>query len=542
MKVLGRQSMQEVDRQATRAFGLPTAALMETAGRMVALRAEALLGGARDRRVVVVCGGGNNGGDGLVAARHLANWGAQVRVVMACEGFPQSPRLSADCAAQLRVASRCGIEALGIDPESRRRVELALAGADLIIDAVLGTGSRGQLRGAALAAVELIQAAQGRVLAVDLPTGLDADAGQVPGPAVQAEETVTFGLPKPVHVLLPAAALAGRIWVADIGFPAGLLEQAPAAFELLEGRDVAALLPARPAAAHKGTFGHVLVVAGSRGMTGAGALATRGALAAGAGLVTWAMPASLQPLAASLVPEALTEGLADDEGRLAAAADEQAVSLLARRDVLVLGPGLGTGAGAGQVVARLVAQARCPGVLDADALNLLARQPSALPGVAASAGDGAAGDVRWVLTPHPGEMARLLGTDVASVQQDRVGTTLAAARRFGAVVVLKGARTVVAAPDGRVSVNPAAMPALATGGSGDVLAGVIGGLLAQGVAPYEAACAGTVLHALAGWLAAGGPEGPLMAGQLAEAVPRAWRHLREGGAMPAALEPIGRLR
>ena len=536
--------MQEVDRRAAEVYGLPTPALMENAGRAVALRADALLGGARGRRVVVVCGGGNNGGDGLVAARHLANWGARVRVVMACEGWPTAPKLSADAGVQLHVVTRCGIEVLGVDPDGRRRVELALTGADLVVDAVLGTGSRGAPRGAAMVAVELMQAARARILAVDIPTGLDADSGHVPGPAVQAEETVTFGLPKPAHVLLPAAGLCGRVRVADIGFPAPLLEQAPAAFELLEAARVSAMLPARPAAGHKGTFGHVLVVAGSRGMTGAGALASRGALAAGAGLVTWALPASVQPVGAQLVAEALTASLPDEgEGQLAEAAGEQVLQLLQTRDVLVLGPGLGTGAGVSRVVARLVAEARCPAVVDADAINVLAGQREVLERAGRLGRGGRSGEApRLVLTPHPGEMARLLGSDVPSVQQDRLGVALGAARRFGAVVVLKGARTVIASPDGRVSVNPAALPALATGGSGDVLSGIIGGLLAQGLDPYEAACAGVFVHALAGAVAAGDPEGPALAGQVAACVPEAFRRLRRRDPVPEVLEPVTCLR
>ncbi|HEY8487002.1 MAG TPA: NAD(P)H-hydrate epimerase, partial [Limnochordales bacterium] len=234
MKVLSRQAMQQVDHQALATYGLPTLALMENAGRWVAQRAGALLGDAHGRRVVVVCGGGNNGGDALVAARHLHNWGARVWAVMAVEGWPSNPRLSELAATQLEVVRRLGVEVLGLQEEGRRRLDLVLEAADLVVDGVLGTGTRGAPRGAALEAVRWMQQARAPVLAVDIPSGVDTDTGQVPGPAVAAVETVTFGLPKPAHVLYPAAGLCGRVWVADIGFPRALLDEAPAAFEVLE--------------------------------------------------------------------------------------------------------------------------------------------------------------------------------------------------------------------------------------------------------------------------------------------------------------------
>lgn len=530
--------MQEMDRQAAEVYGLSTLALMENAGRAVAVRAQSILGGAAERRVVVVCGSGNNGGDGLVAARHLANRGARVRVVLAAEGAAGSPRMTPETRANLQVIRQSGLEVLALDQAGRRRLELAVGVADLVVDAVLGTGARGAPRGMALAAIELIRASGRPVLAVDIPSGVDADSGAVPGACVTAVETLTFGLPKPGHLLEPGALFCGRVVVADIGFPAPLTAAAPAAFELMEAPWVARVLPERPAFSHKGTFGHVLLVAGSRGMTGAGALAARAAVAAGAGLVTWALPASVQGTGAALVPEALTYALADGgEGYLTQQAASQVQALLAERDVLVLGPGLGVQEPTQAAVVALVEALTRPAVIDADGLNILSRHPQVLEARSAGAKAGT-GPPPLVLTPHPGEMARLVGSDVPSVQRERVEVARQVARRFGAVVVLKGARTVVAAPDGRVSLNPAASAALATGGSGDVLAGVIGAFLAQGVAPFEAACAGTFVHALAGLLAANGSSLAPGAGEIARSVPEAIRRLKAKDPMPEALAPV----
>lgn len=548
MKVVGRQAMQEVDRRAASEYGVPTLLLMENAGAAVARRAAALMGGqVKGRRVVVVAGSGNNGGDGLVAARRLAAAGARVLVVMAAEGGPESPRLSGDTRAQYGMARHFGVEFVWIG-EGGADAALAesLASADLVIDAVLGTGSRGAPRGRALAAIELMVKARRPVLAVDVPSGVDADTGQVPGAAVRCVETVTFGFAKPGLLIFPGAALSGRVWVAEIGFPPLLLAEAPPAMELLDAAKVAAWLPNRPPDAHKGTFGHVLVVAGSRGMAGAGAMAARSALMAGAGLVTWAVPASLQDAVAPVVPEALTAGLPDEgSGRLAARAASAVLELLSSRDVLLIGPGLGTHPETARAVLAILRGWQGPAVIDADALNILAASggTESLSGEGAPAPSGGPddGQAPRVLTPHPGEMARLLGRPVRSVQEDRIGAAREAAQRFRAVVVLKGARTVVADPGGSVWLNPAASAALATGGSGDVLSGVAAAFLAQGLGPAEAAACACYVHGLAGYLAAEGADVGITAADIGRHVGSAIRILRQGGPMPPAMEPVREL-
>lgn len=550
MKVVGRQAMQEVDRRAAAEYGVPTLLLMENAGAAVARRASALLGHrVSGRRVVVVAGSGNNGGDGLVAARRLAAAGARVLAIMAAEGGPESPRLSEDARFQYGLARSFGVEVAwmgeaGADPV----LEGAVASADLVVDAVLGTGSRGAPRGRALAAIELMAKARGPVLAVDIPSGVDADTGQVPGAAVRAVETVTFGFPKPGLLIFPGAALCGRIWVAEIGFPPALLAEAPPAVELLEAETVASWLPRRPPDAHKGTFGHVLVVAGSRGMAGAGAMAARSALVAGAGLVTWGVPASLQDAVAPMVPEALTVGLPDGgSGRLAAGAAAAVLELLSTRDVLLIGPGLGTHPETAEAVLAILGAWQGPAVVDADALNILAAssgRPDAGPPQFPQAPTGPPGRTDQgtparILTPHPGEMARLLGRSVRAIQEDRVAAAREAARRFGAVVVLKGARTVIADPPGNAWLNPAASAALATGGSGDVLSGVAAAFLAQGLGAAAAAACACFVHGLAGVLAAEGGEAGVTAADISRHVGAAMRLLvKQGEPMPPGMEPV----
>lgn len=550
IKVVARHAMQAIDRQAAAEYGVPTLLLMENAGAAVARRAAALLGGRlQGRRVVVAAGPGNNGGDGLVAARRLAAAGARVRVVMAVDGGPEQPRLSEDAAVQYRLARAFDLEWSWVDDEPPPAGVRLMGDADLIVDAVLGTGSRGAPRGKAARVIEWMAQAGRPSLAVDIPSGVDADTGQVPGPAVRCVETVTFGAPKPGLLTFPGAAHAGRIWVAEIGFPPALIEGAPAAALLLDAATVRDWLPHRPLDAHKGRFGHVLVVAGSRGMIGAGALAARAALTAGAGLVTWAVPASVQDVAAPLVPEALTAALPDTgEGRLGDGADEAILGLLVDRDVLLMGPGLGTHPATARAVRRVVQAWDGPMVVDADGLNILAedaRRPSdpAAPdgGLAAVGPWGASRTVPPVLTPHPGEMARLLGWSVAQVQADRLAAAGEAAVRLQAVVALKGARTVIATPAGHRWINPAASPALATGGSGDVLAGVVAGLMAQGTEPAPAAACACFLHGLAAHLAAEGGEAGITATDLARAMGEALRALRRGDPMPPEMEPAAPL-
>jgi NAD(P)H-hydrate epimerase len=508
--------MRALDRHTTEKLGIPGELLMECAGRLVAALAEAER--APGGRVLVLCGPGNNGGDGLVAARHLHLRGVPVAVALAAD----SARLRGDAARNLERAERAGVPLLG----ARWRAEPG----DLLVDALFGTGLARALEGEAAAAVRRLLAARPgcRVLAVDLPSGLHADTGQPLGPCVQADLTVTLSLPKLGLALEPGRSLAGRVIVGRIG----IADEAPGAVlgaSLLTARGAGALLPARPPDGHKGSFGHVLVAAGSPGKTGAAALAAEGAARGGAGLVTIACPASANPILEVKCTEAMTAPLPDTaEGEFAAEAAAPLLALARERDALVLGPGLGRGPAPRELVRRAVPRAALPLVLDADGLMAFAGEPEALRARRAPS----------VLTPHPGEAGALLGEDPRELNRDRAAAARRLAERSGAVVALKGAATVIAEPGGRVRVNPTGGPVLATGGTGDVLAGLVGALLAQGLAPFDAASAAVFLPGVAGdRLAAAVGRAGALAGELCREIPPAAEALRAAAQEPAPPAP-----
>lgn len=509
MRLVGSAEMREIDRTAIEVFGIPSLTLMDRAGRAVA---EAALELASPKgRVVVVCGAGNNGGDGYVAARLLRGAGRDARVL----SLVPPERLSPDARAVREQAQRAGV---AID-EAGELAGVEAGVGDVVVDAIFGTGLARPPEGAFAGAIALVEAARvagARVLAVDVPSGLSADTGRPLGACVRADRTVTFGFQKRGLVLFPGAAYAGETAVADIGIPPEAARRVPPACELLAGAEARLLVAPRARDAHKGDAGRLLVVAGSPGKTGAAHLALTGALRGGAGLVTLAARAEVLPYALAGRPEAMSAALAG-EGPLARG-DLQALLALAREaDALVIGPGIPRGAETAELLLALLARARRPAVLDADALNALA-----------GAADGLAElGVPLLLTPHPGEMARLCGTSVEEVQADRIGVAAAKARAWGATVVLKGAGTVVADPEGPPAIVPTGNPGLASGGTGDVLAGLCGALLAGGLPPPAAGRVGAYVHGRAGDLVAArvGERG-LVAGDLGEAIGEVWAEWR----------------
>jgi|CXWL01.1.fsa_nt_gi NAD(P)H-hydrate epimerase len=517
MRVLTAAEMRAVDRRAIDEVGVPGMVLMENAAiGVVDALAERF---PSARRVAILCGPGNNGGDGLAIARHLAVRGYDVEILLAVP----AASLAGDAAAQLTICQRLGLPLgeLAAAPDARAATLAGLAEVDVIVDALFGTGLSRPLTGAHAELVVALGRLGRPVLAVDIPSGLDGSLATIPGPYLAADLTVTFAAPKVAHILAPACHACGELVVADLGVPAWLVDEAPGDLHLLRAEELAALLPRRPPAGHKGTFGHVLIVAGSPGKAGAAILATRAAVRVGAGLVTVAVPAPLLMTVDGGVVEAMTLALsADADGAVAAAATAAVTAAWASRTVVAAGPGLGTGAGAAAIVAALVSDCPLPLVLDADALNLLAGHLESVRQRAAPT----------VLTPHPGELARLLGTTTAEVQSDRLAAVRAAARLCGAVVILKGERTLVAADGvaGGVWVNPTGNAAMGTGGAGDVLTGAVAGLLAQGLEALTAAQLAVYVHGLAGdrWLAAHGDRG-LAAGDLAEGLPGALWALAE---------------
>ncbi|MCH8198892.1 MAG: NAD(P)H-hydrate dehydratase [Chloroflexi bacterium] len=486
MKVVTVEQMRELERRAVES-GIAEDALMETAGLGVARYVAQLLDGIRGRRLVVLVGPGNNGGDGMVAARYLADWGALITLYMT------SARRRDDKFEECRARRVRVVE--GADDPEQWQLGSYLALTDVVIDAVLGIGSDRPLDAELRRLMASIQdlrreSKRAKLVAIDLPTGVDADTGACDDACFPADVTLTLGAPKVGLFRFPGAAYVGRLETVPIGLP----EDADSGIglELADAPMVRGLLPPRPIAAHKGTFGHVAVVAGSRNFVGASVLAAAAAYRAGAGLVTLAAPDTADRIAAPQLLEQVHLPLAETEdGHVAAEAAGPVRALFGRASAAVVGPGLGDAESVRSFLGALLLTEpglSIPLVIDADGLNALAQTYDWPEKLSAAA----------VLTPHPGEMSRLLGRPIAEVEEDRVATAREAAARWRQVVVLKGAHTVVAAPDGRAALSPFANPALATAGTGDVLSGIVGSLLAQGAAPYDAAVAGVYVHAAAG--------------------------------------------
>jgi len=463
------QRMRATDAWAIQERGIPGLELMERAGRGLA---DLVVEVAPDGPVAVACGKGNNGGDGYVAARLLRDGGRDVRAL----AVAPIDELQGDARAN---AER--VEA--VEPFAADRLE----GCAVAVDALLGTGFSGSPHGAVAQAIATLNAAALPVVAADVPSGVDAATGVVEGEAVRAVATATFAAAKPGLWINPGKAHAGTVRVVDIGIPAGAPVDEPDV-GLIDDAALLDLLPSRAAGWTKFTSGHVLVAGGARGLTGAPCLAAEAAQRAGAGYVTACVPATLETIFELRLLEVMTRGLPDLDGAHTAAGVDEVLELARRGGALVVGPGIGRSDGAFAFARELVARADLAVVLDADGLNAHAGDLGALAGRAAPT----------ILTPHEGELARLLAIDSATVQARRLEHARAAAAAAQAIVVLKGDDTLVALPDGVVAVSPGATGALATAGTGDVLSGVLAAMLARGLEPFTAACAGVRLHARAG--------------------------------------------
>jgi NAD(P)H-hydrate epimerase len=501
--VLSRAQMRGLDTYAIEQCGVPSIVLMENAGRGATdvLVRELLSGEARGARVVVLAGTGNNGGDGFVVARHLLTRGADPIVVVVGD----ERRLSPDAAANLAAWRGLGGPARAVTPdEDVAWVPEALRGARVVVDALFGTGLDRPIAGWFAQIVRALNASAVARFAVDLPSGLDADTGAPLGVAIEARVTATFAHPK-LGLLTPQGAkIAGRVHVVDIGVPASLAGQVGDCPRLLEESDLVAWVSPRAPGAHKNVAGHVVVFGGSAGRVGAPQLAARGAMRGGAGLVT----IGTWPEAAGAIDGHTLEVMTARIAGTPAAPSLDAI--LAGKQAAVVGPGLGLGEDARAVVEHVIQSFKGPIVVDADALTLLAGRTNVL-----APAKGA------ILTPHPGELARILGVSAADVEADRYRAVRSAVKATACVVVLKGAYTLVASPDGRIAVSPVACPALATAGSGDVLGGVIAAQ-AAGRPAFDAACAGVFLHALSGrdWSQArGGADRGMLASEIADGLP-----------------------
>ncbi len=511
MKVVTSEQMQALDRQTIEDLGIHGLILMENAGRgtaeIVMSQYAAELSG---KGALVVAGPGNNGGDGFVIARHLVQAGIRTDIVV----LAPEEKFRGDALVNLEIVKALGIPLVICTDESILIDQLPLfEDAGVIVDALFGTGLGRPLEGRFARAVRYINRSHAPVAAVDIASGLSSDTGHPLGTAVKADITCTMAMPKIGHVTWPGCDYTGELHVVEIGIPGFLIEKAGITTEAFGKDEFSALLKPRPDSGHKGTFGHLVVIGGSRGKTGAAALAAAGALHSGAGLVTVACAASSQPVLAAKLTEAMTCALPETgDGSPSQAAYDGLIAALKKKRAVVLGPGLGLHTDTREFALRIMKEVDIPVVVDADALTAMAEDMKAF-----------SDKDNLVLTPHPGEMARLCGCTVQEAQADRIKSATELARGTGAVVVLKGARTVTAAPDGRVCINTTGNSGLGTGGMGDVLSGIIGALLVQGYEPWDAARLGVCAHGLAADLLASG-RGPWgwTAGDLVLWLPRVW--------------------
>ncbi|HKO57401.1 MAG TPA: NAD(P)H-hydrate dehydratase [Thermoanaerobaculia bacterium] len=494
MKILSAEEMRNIDRRATERFGIPSIVLMENAA-LAVVDAIAEHYPSIDR-AAIFCGTGANGGDGLAIARHLENRGVVPVVLIAGD----RAKFQGDARTNFDICERLGIPMYDVHED----VESALvhaADADVIIDAIFGTGLDRAPAGMYADVIRAVAELRLPVVAVDLPSGLNASSPEPFEPCIQAEVTVTFAAPKLCHVFDPAAMYCGEVIVADISIPEAAIEDENVRLAVTATRDVAPLFAPRAASTHKGTYGHVAIIAGSEGRSGAAALAARGAIRTGAGLVTVVTDRETAALVHNHSAESMTYSGAD------------VASFVNGKSAALIGPGLADDDASYEAIRELVAKIEVPLVIDASALNAFASKL------------GSFGKGR-VLTPHPGELARLIGRDTKWINANRIEAARHAAREASSVVVLKGHQTLIADPDGYVNVNPTGNPGMASGGMGDVLGGIIAALLARGVDAFEAAIAGVYLHGFAGDLLAEelGDAG-LTAMDLAERLPIAMKRL-----------------
>ncbi|TAN43368.1 MAG: NAD(P)H-hydrate dehydratase [Nitrospirae bacterium] len=508
MRIVTAEEMRDIDRRTIRDYGISGRVLMERAGLLVAEKVAELF---EKKKVLVLAGSGNNGGDGLVAARELSRLGWQVKALLP----GRKEKLSADCLVQLRAAQKAGVSA-----EFRSGLDEKDLHAAIIIDALFGTGLNKPVSPALAGIMRQVNRSGRPVVSVDIPSGIAADDGRVMGEAVRADLTVTFGLPKRGHLIHPGAEYTGRLIVGDIGFPAELLRPENLRARLIGRDEVIPLIPERPALSHKGDYGHVLVVAGSRGRTGAALMAAKACLRTGAGMVTLGVPETLTDVFQARVTEEMVLPLPDDgHGGLSIRALGEILSFISSKaDVAAVGPGLGVTADTAGLIEQMVRTVTVPMVLDADGLNALGSKSGALKKAKAPV----------ICTPHTGELARLLDAAAGIAGHDRARQAELFAKGHSVCLVSKGAPTIVADPSGLLFFNSTGNPGMATAGAGDVLTGMIAGLLGQGLPPAVASVAGVYLHGLSGDLAAA-QKGmhSLIASDIIEHIPAAFLSLRD---------------
>ena len=495
MKLLTASEMKAIEKEAIESYGIPSIVLMEHAGKSLAEKCFKILDeNCRFKKVVVFSGKGNNGGDGFVCARHLINKGIEVKVIL----MSDSQELKGNAKINFDILQKMNVEIFSaLSEDSLHMIKLHLTDADIIIDAIYGTGFKGKAAGIVGKTIEMLSDCDGRIISVDLPSGIEADTGRINGPCVKADYTLTFGLPKIGLYLEPGSSNSGQIEIVDISLPRELLDSENLKKNLITAIWCKNKLPQRKSIGHKGNYGHVFIVGGSTGMTGAVALSCEGALHTGAGLVTAGIPQSINNILEMKLTEAMTKPLPETINEvISQKAADSILKFTKNSSVLAFGPGISTASSVKELLKKILPSVETPVVIDADGLNVLAEIINEDKDFLKSI------SVPVVLTPHPGEMARLTKLSIEEIQNDRLKYAVKYAAEWGVILVLKGAKTLVANPDGKVYLNTTGNPGMATGGSGDVLTGVVSSLIAQGIEPLDSTALGVYLHGRAGDMAA----------------------------------------
>ena len=488
MKIVSSQQMKKIDQRAIEEYGISGLVLMENAGLKVFNNMKNIYPDLIEKEVAIIAGSGNNGGDGFVVARHLYNYGVKVKVFLLCS----FNKVKGDAKTNLNIIDKMGIELLEIVPSKIQEIEEIISVSDIIIDAILGTGLQGMVAGLKAKIIDVINRSRKEIVSIDIPSGLNADTGRIEGICVKANYTITMALSKIGLLIYPGVNYVGKLIVEDISIPQSLLKDKELKFNLITREIVRLLLPARLPDNHKGSFGKVLLLAGSMGMTGAAYLASEAAIKSGTGIVVLGIPKSLNDIMEVKLTEVMTLPLEETkEKTLDEKAEDKILKLLKDFSIMGIGPGISRQLKTQSLINRLVKNSSIPLILDADALYSLGENPEILKKA----------KVPIIITPHPGEMARLINKEVGFVLDNRIQVVKEVAQEFGIVVVLKGARTIIADNNGNTFLNIGDNSGMATGGSGDILTGIISSLIAQGLNDISAAVAGVYIHSFAGSLA-----------------------------------------
>lgn len=520
MKVVTAAQMRDIDKKAIGGCGIPGIVLMENAGINVLRCMEEHFGDLSGKHITIVAGKGNNGGDGFVVARHLKNKGVDPTVIILAD----KGSIKGDAGTNLKVALNSGIDVKSVpnDKSLNKDIRILLRHSHIIVDAILGTGITDPVKGFFEKVINYINSTNKPIVSVDIPSGLSADKGEIIGTCIKANLTVTLALPKVSLLTYPAASMAGILKVVDISIPDKIIDDSKTNIYTVEGSDVSALLKPRRADAHKGDFGHAFIVAGSPGKTGAATLTSLGALQAGAGLVTLAVPESLNPIIEAKLTEVMSLPVQETKNHtFSKGAIKDILSFSKGKSAVALGPGISTDDETVDMVMDLIKKVDVPLVIDADGVNALSQDIKVLKKVKAPI----------IITPHPGEMSRLTKSSSAWVQKNRIVVASSFAKEYKVYVVLKGKNTIISAPDGSTFINLTGNPAMASGGSGDVLTGMIVGHISQGLSLLDAAKVSVYLHGLAADVVAyDNNKEVVIATDILDALPNAFSRVKRGSA------------